>query len=280
MRCAKYINKKILALILNVLILASIAGCSSYKYNKDAISEEEEIDQALEQEPLSLPPEESGILSDDFYSNTDSISTDSIHETETDLGLDSFNKEEDLGLDSFNDATATTATTAATTANIDEDLDKDSDLNSENLDFYEGSLESLQKKILSKNNTKQVKVLAQATDDKQSIIKRPPHTVSTIIISNKSLIKASKIASIESVKYLVLKKGIDVNFQDGSGNTPLIAATSNNRPEIVKFLIKNGADKEIKGPNGLSAIDIAEKKGLNLITSILTDTDRSISSEN
>jgi len=50
-----------------------------------------------------------------------------------------------------------------------------------------------------------------------------------------------------------------VNLQDLDGNTALHIATLNNNIDVVKLLLENGADKEIKNKNEKTALDFAKK---------------------
>ena len=69
--------------------------------------------------------------------------------------------------------------------------------------------------------------------------------------SNLDMIEASKQGNIEIVKAL-LKEGADVNIVDDTGRSSLIYAAENGHIEIVTFLLNNGADlnkKSLKGKN-------------------------------
>ena len=58
---------------------------------------------------------------------------------------------------------------------------------------------------------------------------------------NTSLLIASKAGNLELVKH-VIKVGADVNYTNSYSNTALIFASKNNYTEIVKYLIQNGTD--------------------------------------
>ena len=61
------------------------------------------------------------------------------------------------------------------------------------------------------------------------------------------------------VKYII-DKGIDVNqTQRRSGFTPLMCAACYGRAEIVKILLDNGANKDVKESKGFNATDFARK---------------------
>jgi len=66
------------------------------------------------------------------------------------------------------------------------------------------------------------------------------------------------------VASLLLEKGDDVNEAGSSGPaegyTCLMMAASNNKPELVKFLLSKGADINAKAKDGSSAIGLAVKE--------------------
>jgi len=65
--------------------------------------------------------------------------------------------------------------------------------------------------------------------------------------------------NIELVEYF-LEKGIDINSTNRrSGFTPLMAAACYGRVEIVKLLLKNGANQDATDSKGFNAIDFARK---------------------
>lgn len=61
----------------------------------------------------------------------------------------------------------------------------------------------------------------------------------------------------------VLDEGADVNIQDHNynDNTPLHIAIQNNEPQVVEFLLKRGADAQIKNRQGALPVMLALKRG-------------------
>lgn len=58
------------------------------------------------------------------------------------------------------------------------------------------------------------------------------------------------------IDYLIHNsEAVDINSQDGSGNTPLFYASVNKQKECVEFLLKNGADPTIKNYYGIPPIN-------------------------
>jgi len=71
--------------------------------------------------------------------------------------------------------------------------------------------------------------------------------------NNPSLITATRYGSTEIVKIL-LKKGADVNCKDVEGATPLIIASRTDNFKLVKLLISKGADVNAKDNLGTTAL--------------------------
>lgn len=59
---------------------------------------------------------------------------------------------------------------------------------------------------------------------------------------------------------LLIENGADVNAiaSNAIGNTPIMAAIAGRNPETIGYLIKSGADLQMKDKNGFNAIDAAE----------------------
>ena len=74
---------------------------------------------------------------------------------------------------------------------------------------------------------------------------------------------------IEIVKYIIAQ-GIDVNkTMRKSGFTPLMAAVSYSRVEIVKLLLDSGANKMQCDTKGFSSIDFARKMNKKIMLELL-----------
>ena len=75
--------------------------------------------------------------------------------------------------------------------------------------------------------------------------------------------------NIDIVNYII-EKGIDVNStKRRSGFTPLMAAVSYGRGEIVKILLDNGANQEFTDSKGFRAVDFARKMNKKSILELL-----------
>lgn len=104
-------------------------------------------------------------------------------------------------------------------------------------------------------------------------------TVTPLIVTNNALIKAAKIGTPETIRYL-LKKGFDINYINELGETSLHAAAANKRWENVKALLRNGANKEITNSKGQTAEQIAGQIQHKLtINAFKSPTTRGLSSE-
>ncbi|EGC37089.1 hypothetical protein DICPUDRAFT_54221 [Dictyostelium purpureum] len=58
----------------------------------------------------------------------------------------------------------------------------------------------------------------------------------------------------------LISKGAKFNDADGYGITPLLAAVYENHVQAVELLLKRGAKKDAKGPDGQTAYEAAEKE--------------------
>lgn len=64
----------------------------------------------------------------------------------------------------------------------------------------------------------------------------------------------------EKIMEFLLSKGAKVNQPDKYGITPLLSAIFEGHTNCVRMLLKKGADKSGKSPDGASYIDCAEKQ--------------------
>ena len=58
-----------------------------------------------------------------------------------------------------------------------------------------------------------------------------------------------------------IKKGADINYQNGDGRTALMRASKRDYKDIVRVLLDNGADVNLEDNKGKTAIMGAAKKG-------------------
>ena len=63
---------------------------------------------------------------------------------------------------------------------------------------------------------------------------------------------------------------LNIDARDQSGNTPLYLAVKDNRPEMVSFLIANGAQVNVKNNYGWTPLDIAVSKNMHNINQLPT----------
>jgi len=70
----------------------------------------------------------------------------------------------------------------------------------------------------------------------------------------------------------LLAGGADLNETTSGGQTPLILAVIFGHTNIVRLLVKAGADPRVRDNLGLDAIEWAKRRGLTEAVSILTDT--------
>jgi ankyrin repeat protein len=75
---------------------------------------------------------------------------------------------------------------------------------------------------------------------------------------------AADFNQVAVMQYLV-SKGANVNAKDKYGITPLLAATYEGHADAVKFLLQHKADTSVKGPDGMTAKDAAEKPAVKAL---------------
>jgi hypothetical protein len=69
-----------------------------------------------------------------------------------------------------------------------------------------------------------------------------------------ALIRAAGMGEKDKVRALLGKKGVDVNYQDESGMSALLAATLENQQETVKLLVASGANVNTKFKDGTTPL--------------------------
>ena len=62
---------------------------------------------------------------------------------------------------------------------------------------------------------------------------------------------------------------IDLNHPGYNGNTPLMAASANGKPEVVRVLLAAGADKDLRNNDGQTALDLAIKYNKDACAALL-----------
>lgn len=72
------------------------------------------------------------------------------------------------------------------------------------------------------------------------------------------------------------QNNIKVNARDAYGCTPLHLACEEDRQEIVKFLVENGADLEIKNKEEKTPIDLAPIHLKRFLQSIKTKNEQTL----
>ncbi len=85
-----------------------------------------------------------------------------------------------------------------------------------------------------------------------------------------ALITAAIDGNTEIVKMLI-KKGANLNTQDGQGRTALMYAVADGNTEIVKMLIKKGAILTMQSKSGNTALSLAKESKCTEITTMLEE---------
>jgi len=67
-------------------------------------------------------------------------------------------------------------------------------------------------------------------------------------------------AALDVVKALV-ELGADVNYHGGRMNYPLMFAVQSGQPEVVKYLLEQGANYRVTDPYGVKVVDFARQSG-------------------
>ena len=62
---------------------------------------------------------------------------------------------------------------------------------------------------------------------------------------------------------------IDLNHPTNKGSTPLMVASYNGHPEVVRVLLAAGADKDLRNKKGQTALDYAIRKNKDACAALL-----------
>ncbi|NXW36735.1 ANK2 protein, partial [Phaetusa simplex] len=89
---------------------------------------------------------------------------------------------------------------------------------------------------------------------------------------NTALHIASLAGQAEVVKVLV-KEGANINAQSQNGFTPLYMAAQENHIEVVKYLLENGANQSTATEDGFTPLAVALQQGHNQAVAILLEND-------
>ena len=87
---------------------------------------------------------------------------------------------------------------------------------------------------------------------------------------NDYLIRYAFYGDLSTVKYLIEKKGANINCTDVNGYTPLMHAVIGGQLQIIKYLIEAGADIDIKNTYGKTVLDIMKEKGTSAVKRYFT----------
>ena len=80
-------------------------------------------------------------------------------------------------------------------------------------------------------------------------------------IGRTALHEAARLYNIEVAKVILSAKGIRVDELNAKGETALHTVARSDGPEMVPMLLKRGADKSLRTPEGKTALELAEAKG-------------------
>ncbi|MCF6349084.1 MAG: ankyrin repeat domain-containing protein [Flavobacteriaceae bacterium] len=94
-------------------------------------------------------------------------------------------------------------------------------------------------------------------------------TIASVVTETDTFCTLIKQGNLEAVKDMI-KAGADVN-KKSIGMTPLMYAARQNRVEIVKLLIANGAELKVKSNKGFTALKYAEMSKAHETAQIISD---------
>ena len=83
------------------------------------------------------------------------------------------------------------------------------------------------------------------------------------------LYKAIESGDLENTKRLQI--GIDINFQDRNGITPLYLSVFHNRPKLVSYYLLNNVDISLADNDGLAPLHVAGLENLPEMVRLLLD---------
>lgn len=94
-------------------------------------------------------------------------------------------------------------------------------------------------------------------------------TIASVVTETDTFCTLIKQGNFEAVKGMI-EAGADVN-KKSIGMTPLMYAARQNRVEIVKLLIANGAELKVKSSKGFTALKYAEMSKAHDAAQIISD---------
>ncbi len=88
---------------------------------------------------------------------------------------------------------------------------------------------------------------------------------------NDEMIIAASEGNLQKVETLLKKKEVDVNYQDSSGFTALLAALVEDKQDMVKFLLSKGADPNLAMKDGNTPLMVTAETGNAALALELTE---------
>lgn len=84
------------------------------------------------------------------------------------------------------------------------------------------------------------------------------------------LLKAARagVTDRDTVRFLI-DRGADTEYRDDTGDTPLMVAIRQDNHRLATHLVNNGADVNVRGPDGRSALTVARELKLGELVSLL-----------
>jgi len=101
-------------------------------------------------------------------------------------------------------------------------------------------------------------------------LKRPGTEINAEVRHGRNALHyAADAGKVPIVRFLLENMAI-IDYQDGDGMTPLMAAVDKDHLATVDFLLKEGADPHITDETGKTAFDIAKDKNLTKMEELLS----------